>query len=82
MYRLYFDQKECDSDDWGPPRGEYPGLREAMAAAGLPGLENWHTMKYCPDEVFTRTKPSWSILAPGAARELTGLLASAVRSPS
>jgi hypothetical protein len=78
MYKLYFDQQECDSDDWGPPHGEYPSLREAMAAAGLPGLENWNTMRGCPDEVFTRGKPGWSILASGAAREFADLTAAPV----
>jgi hypothetical protein len=33
-YRLYRDETECDSDDWGPPIGEF-GTGSRAAAAGV-----------------------------------------------
>jgi hypothetical protein len=79
-YKLYRGETACDSDDFGPPYGEYPTLALAMVAAGLP-VSAWQTGRHCPDEIFT-CKPSsidvdWQLLAPGAAAEyaaLTGAL--------
>jgi hypothetical protein len=74
MYKLYRDQTECDSDDWGPPRSVHPDLASAMAATGIPA-EEWETDRFCPDEVFTRDslgQPDWTILAPAVAAELNG----------
>jgi len=68
-YALYRDQTDCDTDDWGRPRGRYATLAEAMAAAGVPEASRWQTNHYCPDETYTVTWPYWSILAPGAAAE-------------
>lgn len=68
-YRLYKDQTACDSDDWGPPEGEYPALLDAMRAVPGMALSLWRTDPHCPDEVFTETTPQWSILGPGAAAE-------------
>lgn len=77
-YRLYRDETACDSDDFGPPYGEYPTLALAMVAAGLP-VSAWQVGMHCPDEIFT-CKPGsdevdWQILAPGAAAEFTALRA-------
>jgi len=73
-YKLYRDQTECDSDNWGPPRSEHPDLASAMAAAGIPP-EGWMWERTCPDEVYTldsEGQPDWSILAPAVAAELKG----------
>lgn len=69
-YRLYRGETACDTDDWGPPVGEYPTLLDAMRAAGVP-LSCWRTDPHCPDETFTLEgiTSTWSILAPGAAAE-------------
>ncbi len=77
-YKLYRDETACDTDDFGPPRGEYPTLAMAMVAAGLP-VSAWHTDKHCPDEIFT-CKPGsaevdWQIIAPAAAAEFDALKA-------
>jgi hypothetical protein len=81
-YKLYRDETACDSDDFGPPHGEYPTLARAMVATGLP-VSAWRTVKHCPDEIFT-CKPDgievdWQMLAPGAAAELATLTASVTR---
>jgi hypothetical protein len=73
-YKLYRGQTACDSDDWGRPRGKYPTLLEAMAAAGLPDPGAWQTDRHCPDEVFNDPRGLyWSILAPGVAQEAAAL---------
>jgi hypothetical protein len=81
-YKLYRNQTECDSGNWGVPYGKYQTLHGAMAASGLPDPADWHTMRYCPDEVFTadalcrpdaRPRDAWHIRAPGAAAESIGL---------
>jgi hypothetical protein len=77
-YKLYRDETACDSNDFGPPHGEYPTLALAMVAAGLP-VSAWHTGRHCPDEIFTCKPDSaevdWQILAPGAAAEFAALAA-------
>ena len=81
MYRLYRDETACDSDDFGPPYGEYLTLALAMVAAGLP-VSAWQSGgPHCPDEIFT-VKPGglevdWQILAPAAAAEFAALAAAA-----
>jgi hypothetical protein len=77
-YKLYRDETACDTDDFGPPYGEYPTLALAMVATHLP-VRAWDTSPTCPDEIFT-CKPGtdevdWQIIAPGAAAELTALKA-------
>jgi hypothetical protein len=76
MYKLYRDETACDSDDFGPPYGEYPTLALAMVATGLP-VSAWRTDKYCPDEIYTckprSIEPDWQILAAGAAAEYAAL---------
>lgn len=75
MYYLYRDETACDSDDFGPPRGEYLTLPLAMAAAGEP-VAAWKTARHCPDEIFTITADGlvdWQIIAPGAAGEFAAL---------
>jgi hypothetical protein len=84
MYMLYRGQTACDSDDFGSPVGTHGTLALAMAAAGLP-VSAWHTMRHCPDEIFT-LKPGcmetdWQILAPGAAAEYTALAAAGKVTP-
>jgi hypothetical protein len=78
MYKLYRDETACDSDDFGPPKGEYPTLALAMVATGLP-VSAWRTGKYCPDEIFTckpgSTDVDWQLLAPGAAAEFAAMKA-------
>jgi hypothetical protein len=69
-YELYRGQAECGSRY---TTAQYPSLREAMAAAGLPDPAAWQTDTYSPDEVFTDMAPCWSILAPGAAQEAVAL---------
>ena len=78
MYKLYRDETACDSDDFGPPYGEYPTLALAMVVTGLP-VSAWRTDKHCPDEIFT-CKPGsievdWQLLAPSAAAEYAALIA-------
>jgi hypothetical protein len=76
MYKLYRDETACDSDDFGPPHGEYPTLALAMVATGLP-VSAWQTDRHCPDEIFTykpdRFEVDWQILAPAAAAEYAAL---------
>ena len=84
-YMLYRDETACDSDDWGPPTGEYPTLLEAMAAAGFPDPVSWEIDRHCPDEVFIVRGSEegededlyLSILAPGAAAEARALAGAA-----
>lgn len=70
--RLYIDPQGCDSDDWGPPDGEFSSLPEALAAAGHPDPADWGTDRHCPDEVFIDGPGDryLSVLAPGAAAAL------------
>jgi hypothetical protein len=78
-YKLYRDETACDTDDFGPPYGEYPTLALAMVAARLP-VSAWDTSPTCPDEIFT-CKPGgevdWQIIAPGTRDEFLSLLAAA-----
>lgn len=79
-YKLYRDETACDTDDFGPPYGEYPTLALAMVAARLP-VSAWDTSPTCPDEIFT-CKPGtgevdWQIIAPGARAEFLALRAAA-----
>jgi hypothetical protein len=79
-YKLYRGETACDSDDFGPPKGEYPTLALAMVATGLP-VSAWQTARHCPDEIFT-CKPGsagvdWQLLAPGAAAEFAAMKAAA-----
>jgi hypothetical protein len=75
-YKLYRDETACDTDDFGPPRGEYPTLALAMVAAGLP-VSAWDTSPTCPDEIFSTKadgfEVDWQIIAPGAAAEYAAL---------
>lgn len=76
-YRLYRDETECDSDDWGPPVGEFSTLAEAVTASGIP-LKDWQAPdpKWCPDEVNVDTDGHcWSVLGPAAAKEIGPLKA-------
>jgi hypothetical protein len=76
-YKLYRDQTACDSDDFGPPHGEYLTLPLAMIATGLPAAA-WQVIRHCPDEIFTTRaggEVDWQILAHGAAAELARLTA-------
>ncbi|HEV2450974.1 MAG TPA: hypothetical protein VGS62_03510 [Streptosporangiaceae bacterium] len=76
-YKLYRDETACDTDDFGPPYGEYPTLALAMVAAHLP-VSAWHTSEFCPDEIFSTRlggEVDWQIIAPGAAAEFTALKA-------
>jgi hypothetical protein len=77
VYKLYRDETACDSDDFGPPRGEFATLALAMVATGLP-VSAWQTDRFCPDEIFTLkagAEVDWQILAPGAAAEYAMLAA-------
>jgi len=76
MYKLYRGETACDSDDFGPPRGEYLTLALAMVAAGLP-VRAWRTDRFCPDEIFTykpgTAEVDWQVIGPAAAAEYTAL---------
>ena len=82
-YRLHAGETACDSDDWGPPKGRFGTLLEALRASGVP-VSLWRTDRYCPDEVFTfhvppgvvpegRRVPRMSILAPGVRDEFSAI---------
>ena len=73
IYKLYRGETACDSDDFGPPYGEYLTLVLAMVATGLP-VSAWRMLECLPDEVFTydqQGEVDWQILAPGAAAEFS-----------
>lgn len=58
-YKLYRDQIACDSDDFGPPHGQYSTLALAMTATGLP-VSAWHHRQALPGTKSSPASPARS----------------------